>query len=190
MKYVVCKNCNWHNSFSDNEEPIECSGCGTKFKLMEKEKPKTEWTCFYCERKFLTELSEDEKSRGIFVRRCTHCNKETSHTLDQKRTFATGAQRTPSLDMLRYDLINCVMVKALAEIMTEGVPKYGERNYEKGIPYSEMYNHLMSHLMAWRRGDTSEPHLKKVLWGIAVLVYYEAKFGVDNELNDMKDVVW
>jgi hypothetical protein len=85
--------------------------------------------------------------------------------------FESGAVRDEA-ELLRYDLIPQEVLDALAEVFTEGAKKYGDRNWEKGLPISSTFNHLMRHLGKWVSGDTSEPHLKHALCNLAFLVTY------------------
>jgi hypothetical protein len=69
---------------------------------------------------------------------------------DQKHTFKTGAQR--SQVMPRYDLIPSVALEREALRFTGrsrtdgGALKYGEGNWEKGLPTSDVINHAIKHL--------------------------------------------
>ena len=46
----------------------------------------------------------------------------------------------------RYDLIPMGALRRIALTFAEGAKHYGDRNWEKGMPYSVMVNHLMEHL--------------------------------------------
>jgi len=52
--------------------------------------------------------------------------------------FATGAVRGTDADGERWDLITPIGLRRLAETCAEGAAKYGERNWQKGIPASVM----------------------------------------------------
>jgi hypothetical protein len=53
----------------------------------------------------------------------------------------------------------------------EGAAKYGDYNWEKGMPVSEILNHGIAHLYAWLAGDRSEDHLGHALWNVASAVH-------------------
>ena len=93
------------------------------------------------------------------------------HYMTEDMIYTTGAKR----EVLepRYDLIPPDTIRRLALIYTEGAKRYGEHNWQKGLPYSTTVNHLIEHLLKWLESDTSEDHLAKVIWGCAALMYYE-----------------
>ena len=74
------------------------------------------------------------------------------------QTFDTGAKR--SSRMPRYDLIPKVAIDRLAERFTGhygyqdipegGALKYGEGNWEKGLPTSDVINHAINHLTRYQ----------------------------------------
>jgi len=100
------------------------------------------------------------------------------------QVFATGAIRYPSED-LRYDLISPVALRRLAATYAEGAEKYSPRNWEKGIPTSNLWNHMMVHLEQWRQGATDEDHLGHAFWNLAAIMHFEE---VMPSMNDMKEV--
>lgn len=75
-----------------------------------------------------------------------------------KETFPTGAQR--SVRVNRFDLIPAALMRRLAkrftgEIDDNGEPtggalKYGEGNWEKGLPTSDVINHIFEHLINYQ----------------------------------------
>jgi hypothetical protein len=88
-------------------------------------------------------------------------------------TFSTGAVRGTDVDHVRYDLITPVGLRRLAETYAEGAKKYAPRNWEKGIPASNLLNHLINHIEQWRSGDRSEDHLAHAAWGLFALMHFE-----------------
>ena len=87
--------------------------------------------------------------------------------------FPTGAQRSADADGERYDLIAPIGLRRLAETYAEGAAKYGERNWERGMPASVLMNHAIRHLYLWIDGDTSEDHLSHAAWGLFALMTFE-----------------
>ena len=51
----------------------------------------------------------------------------------------------------------------------EGAKKYGEYNWQKGIPCHSYIDSAIRHLMKWCRGDMDEPHDRAFLWNILSL---------------------
>lgn len=124
--------------------------------------------------------------------------------------YNTGAKR--SQRMPRYDLIPAVAIRRLAERFTGdvdntgkftgGALKYGESNWEKGLPTSDVINHIINHLLNYqdhfreylsagiRQGFDGETLMNYVrenmmkesnidddlagaMWGISVLMHQE-----------------
>ena len=107
---------------------------------------------------------------------------ETKHSGD-KVAFATGALRENKVDKLRFDLIPPIMLERLAGIYTRGARIYGDRNWEKGIPYSSLIASAWRHFIAMLRGATDEDHAAAVIWNITAMMYFDEK-GRKEELDD------
>jgi hypothetical protein len=117
-------------------------------------------------------------------------------------THVTGAKR--SARKPRYDLIPTIAVFRLAERFTGemgpdgptgGALKYGANNWRNGLPTSDVYNHVIDHLIHWARqfqdaqflyGDNMvsirkhmeeysaiDDHLAGAMWGLCVLMHQE-----------------
>jgi hypothetical protein len=91
----------------------------------------------------------------------------------KREKFESGAVRDVQEDKPRYDLIPPGPLYRLAMHYTNGAKKYGERNYEKGMPTSRIIASLMRHVEAFRLGDKSEDHLAAVAWNAFALMFYE-----------------
>lgn len=78
--------------------------------------------------------------------------------------FETGAVRSSDRAAERYDLISPIGMRRLAATCHEGCGKYGDYNWEKGMPVSEMLNHAIAHLYKYLEGDRSEDHLAHAAW--------------------------
>lgn len=111
-------------------------------------------------------------------------------TLDsgKRQEFDTGARRDTQEDKPRYDLLPTPALRRVAELYARGAKKYGENNYQRGIPFSRVYASLFRHLIAFREGDKSEDHLAAVAWNAFALIYYEEQIEMNKlpqELNDL-----
>ncbi len=73
--------------------------------------------------------------------------------------FSGGALTESQADKLRVDLISPLAEKRLAKRLGDGAKKYGERNWERGIPVSRTLASALRHLAAYRRGERDEDHL-------------------------------
>lgn len=60
----------------------------------------------------------------------------------------------------RYDLIPAIGLDYVAQVMTYGATKYGERNWEKGLEPGRLFAALMRHSWAWMRGEIDDPESK------------------------------
>lgn len=65
----------------------------------------------------------------------------------------------------RLDLIPPEMFQALGEVLTFGANKYADRNWEKGMPLTEIAASLLRHYVAWLKGEDIDPESGKPhLW--------------------------
>lgn len=89
-------------------------------------------------------------------------------------------------EKVRYDLLPPELLEGVAQILTFGAKKYGDRNWELGMDWMRVFGALQRHLWAWRSGEDVDPETSKShLWHagccIAFLMAYEArKTGTDN----------
>lgn len=88
------------------------------------------------------------------------------------------------MDNVRYDLVSPFMIESLAKTFAEGATKYGDQNWRKGLPFSNLLNHAMNHLVKYAMGDTSEPHLDHAFWNIGAMIEFR-ETGREPELNDL-----
>ena len=77
--------------------------------------------------------------------------------------------------MAIYDFCNVcnwTIPKALLELskhFEQGAIKYGERNWEKGLPESCYIDSAIRHYLKWMDGRTDEPHDRAVIWNLICL---------------------
>jgi hypothetical protein len=81
-------------------------------------------------------------------------------------------------EKLRVDLVPVSAIRALAQVLTDGARKYGERNWEKGLEWNRPYAAAQRHLLAWWNGETYDlesghNHLWHALCELAFLVEFE-----------------
>lgn len=102
------------------------------------------------------------------------------------RRFASGAVRSNDVDHLRFDLIPPNALKRLAARYAMGAEKYGDHNYLKGIPYSNIINHLEAHLNKFKtQRCVSDDNLAAIAWAACSLMVFEDQ-GRD-DLDDLYD---
>lgn len=89
---------------------------------------------------------------------------------DADSKFSTGAVRSADANALRFDLIHPVALIALARTYAEGGAKYGDFNWERGMPAHDLLNHAIRHIYMWLAGDRTEPHLPHAAWGLMAAI--------------------
>ena len=124
----------------------------------------------------------------------------------QKRQYDTFIEASKSRDealfgegtesetgSLRYNtgkpmmsLVTPEFILGMAEVLTKGAKKYGERNWELGNKTSVPYDSAMRHILAWRSGESFDEesgshHLFHGAVNLLMCWYYEQNFG---EMDD------
>ena len=59
----------------------------------------------------------------------------------------------------------------VAKHFEDGAVKYGDRNWEKGIPVHCYIDSAVRHYLKFRRGDEDEPHSRAFLWNILCAIW-------------------
>jgi hypothetical protein len=85
--------------------------------------------------------------------------------------FGTGAVRSSDVEEFRYDLISPIGLREVARACAEGAGKYGDWNWEKGMPVHDLLNHVLAHVYQFLSGDRSEPHLGHAAWGMLAAIH-------------------
>jgi hypothetical protein len=88
--------------------------------------------------------------------------------------FQTGAVRSSDAEATRYDLVSPIGLEAVARTCAEGAAKYGDWNWEKGMPVHDLLNHALRHIYQYLSGDRSEDHLPHAAWGLLAAIHSEA----------------
>lgn len=81
--------------------------------------------------------------------------------------FDTGAVRDGRTGKGRFDLLPLLAMWRLAKWYEKGCLKYGDRNWEKGIPISKYIDSALRHLIKFICGFKDEPHLTAARWNLA-----------------------
>ena len=58
-----------------------------------------------------------------------------------------------------------------AKQFEDGAKKYGEYNWQKGIPAKSYVNSSIRHYLKWLRGDNDEPHDRAFCWNILCAIW-------------------
>ncbi len=88
--------------------------------------------------------------------------------------FASGAVRSSDAEATRFDLISPIGLEAVARTCAEGAAKYGDFNWERGMPAHDLLNHALRHIYRYLAGDRSEDHLPHAAWGLLAAIHSEA----------------
>ena len=63
------------------------------------------------------------------------------------------------------------MFLEVAKHFEEGAKKYGEHNWQKGIPVHCYIDSAIRHYLKWLRGDLDEPHDRAFVWNIICCIW-------------------
>lgn len=75
-------------------------------------------------------------------------------------------------DAFGIDLVqNVTAIFDLAKHFEAGAKKYGERNWQKGIPVRCYIDSAVRHYLKYLRGDQDEPHDRAFVWNIVCAIW-------------------
>jgi hypothetical protein len=86
----------------------------------------------------------------------------------------------------RFDLIPVEALEEWAKVCEYGARKYADRNWEKGMPWGEIFRAILSHAFKFWRGQRYDEesglhHLAHALWNVGALLWYDLRaVGTDN----------
>ena len=92
-----------------------------------------------------------------------------------RREFETGAVRDIQEGKGRCDLLPAAAILRLARHFENGCKKYGDRNWEKGIPIHSFIDSAIRHLMKYLDGQKDEDHLCAAAWNCICAMWTEEK---------------
>lgn len=110
----------------------------------------------------------------------------------ERRGFDTGAVRDMSSGKGRYDLLQVLALKRIADIMEKGAQKYDARNWEKGMPLSVFIDSAFRHLCQYIEGKRDEDHLGQAAWNLLSAAQTEEMIErgiLPESLNDLPNYV-
>jgi len=110
--------------------------------------------------------------------------------IDGKITLLEGTKYDDDKSLQRYDLIPPGALRALAELYGRGAKKYDDRNWEKGIAFTRVYNAMNRHMQAWLEGEKCCPidgqhHLIAVAWNAFALYTFEQDAEMVADFDDI-----
>lgn len=108
----------------------------------------------------------------------------------KREAFTSGAVRDTIEGKPRYSLIPVSALRRWADLMARGAEKYGERNWELGMPVSRYLDSGMRHLFSYLEGDRTEDHLAAVLFNVGAMIHFEGTAWDDlNETDPFDDFI-
>ena len=63
------------------------------------------------------------------------------------------------------------MLLEVSKHFEEGAAKYGDNNWQKGIPTDCYLDSAIRHYLKWRRGDKDEPHDRAFVWNLMCCIW-------------------
>ncbi len=63
------------------------------------------------------------------------------------------------------------MILEAAIHFEEGAKKYGENNWQKGLPVNCYLDSAIRHYLKWRRGDKDENHSSSFVWNVMCCIW-------------------
>lgn len=91
----------------------------------------------------------------------------------QRQEFESGARRDTQEDKPRYSLISYWALERVVWVFTRGAKKYGDHNWQRGMPYSRYLDSAGRHLAQWVKGERDEDHLAMAVWNLMAILHHE-----------------
>jgi hypothetical protein len=91
------------------------------------------------------------------------------------RHFGTGAIRDNNEGKGRCDLLPASSLLRLSRHYEAGGKKYGDNNWQNGMPISVLMDSSVRHLLKYLDGWTDEDHLAAACWNILNAMWMEEK---------------
>lgn len=101
-----------------------------------------------------------------------------SKSKSKSRQFSTGAQRDSNSDKSAIHNLKGYTRLRFGYHMRLGANKYGDSNWEKGLPTECYLESLDRHLAMYMEGDRSEDHLSAIIFGVQGCMINEKKEGI------------
>jgi len=78
-----------------------------------------------------------------------------------------------------YSIVPSDAILSLAKHFEQGAVKYGDRNWEKGIPINVFMDSAIRHYLKFKREDNDEPHHRAFMWNIICAIWTIGTFGFE-----------
>jgi len=113
-----------------------------------------------------------------------YITKDSGH----RQKFKTGAVRDIQQGKGRFDLLPATAIKMVADVFERGAVKYGDRNWEKGIPLSRYLDSALRHTFQVLQGLDDEDHAAQAAWNLLCFVETRERIRqgrLNKNLNDV-----
>lgn len=94
----------------------------------------------------------------------------------------------------RIELLPFDALEEVAQVMTFGATKYGDRNWELGFKWTRLIGSTLRHLFAWSRGEDKDPesglnHMAHAACNVLFLLTFVVRgVGDDDRAKAKKEV--
>ena len=105
-----------------------------------------------------------------------------------KRTFSTGADKQSSEGKGTPVLFPPDAYLEISKHFEEGAAIHGDRNWEAGIPLSELINSLERHIQQEKMGLTDESHDRALAWNAVVYLATKLRIKVGILPKELADI--
>lgn len=102
------------------------------------------------------------------------------------RKFQTGAVRDSLQSKPRLELIPFECLDRVGIWYGLGAEKYGDNNWRRGQPSSQVFGSLMRHASKYAQGMRDEDHLAAIVWNAFALMFNEIHYKDDPEIHDIE----
>lgn len=106
----------------------------------------------------------DNLTGGDYILREISLFAEHKNTLHLYRALSSFA-------IMAFDGSPETMILETSKHFEEGARKYGENNWQKGLPVNCYIDSAIRHYLKYRRGDSDEPHDRAFVWNIMCCVW-------------------
>ena len=91
------------------------------------------------------------------------------------RQFESGAVRDSNEGKSRPDLISPYMLEALGNVLAKGARRYGDKNWEKGMPQEVFKESAARHYVAWMMNKEDEDHAAQLIFNVMAWIHFRDK---------------
>jgi len=87
-----------------------------------------------------------------------------------RQEYASGARRDNASNKGRMDLLPPEAILRLSRWYEWGAQKYGDHNWERGMPISRYLDAAIRHTFKYMAGCNDEDHLSAAVWNLLAII--------------------